>query len=70
MTVSTAMVFVIDDDKSMRKSLKRLLEVAHYETEVFESASEFPSRSPHHGPSCIVVDVQMPGLKGLVFRRL
>ena len=47
MTTSTAMVFVIDDDQSVRKSLKRLLDAAHYETEVFESASEFLSRSAH-----------------------
>jgi len=41
MISSTAMVFVIDDDESVRKSLKRLLDAAHYKTEVFKSASEF-----------------------------
>jgi FixJ family two-component response regulator len=62
------MVFVIDDDKSMRKSLARLLDAAHYKTEVFNSASEFLSRSAHSGPSCIVVDVRMPGLNGIDFQ--
>jgi FixJ family two-component response regulator len=69
MTTSTAMVFVIDDDQSVRKSLKRLLDAAHYETEVFESASKFLSRSAHPGPSCVIVDVQMPGLNGIDFQK-
>src|SRR5215470_17739823 len=65
----TAMVFVIDDDQSVRKSLKRLLDAAHYKTEVFESASEFLSRSAYQGPSCVVVDVKMPGLNGIDFQK-
>lgn len=68
MTSPTAKVFVIDDDKSVRKSLARLLDAAHYKTEVFNSASEFLSRSTHSGPSCIVVDVRMPGLNGIDFQ--
>jgi len=67
-TSPTAIVFVIDDDKSVRKSLARLLDAAHYKTEVFDSASEFLSRSAHSGPSCIVVDVRMPGLNGIDFQ--
>jgi FixJ family two-component response regulator len=62
---STAMVFVIDDDASMRKSLERLLDAAHYKTELFKSASEFLTRSVHPGPSCVIVDVRMPGLNGM-----
>ena len=68
MTTSTAMVFVIDDDTSVRKSLARLLDAAHYKTEVFESASEFLSRSVYPGPSCVIVDVKMPGLNGIAFQ--
>jgi FixJ family two-component response regulator len=68
MTIATAMVFVIDDDESVRKSLKRLLDTARHETEVFKSASEFVSRSAHPGPSCVIVDVQMPGLNGIDFQ--
>ena len=64
----TAMVFVIDDDESVRKSLGRLLDAAHYKTEVFESASEFLSRSAYRGPSCVIVDVKMPGLNGIAFQ--
>jgi FixJ family two-component response regulator len=65
---STAMVFVIDDDQSVRKSLARLLDAANYRTELFNSASEFLSRSAHPGPSCVIVDVQMPGLNGIDFQ--
>ena len=64
----TAMVFVIDDDESVRKSLGRLLDAAHYKTELFESASEFLSRSAYPGPSCVIVDVKMPGLNGIAFQ--
>src|SRR2546430_3501338 len=69
MTTSTAMVFVIDDDPSMRKSLQRLLDAAQYPTELFKSASEFLSRSTHPGPSCVVVDVRMPELNGIDFQK-
>lgn len=64
----TAMVFVIDDDESVRKSLKRLLDASHYKTELFKSASEFLSRSAYLGPSCVIVDVKMPGLNGIDFQ--
>jgi FixJ family two-component response regulator len=66
---STAMVFVIDDDASVRKSLQRLLDAAEYPTEVFKSASEFLARSAHDGPSCLVVDVRMPELNGIDFQK-
>jgi len=68
MTTPTVMVFVIDDDESVRKSLKRLLDAAHYKTEVFKSGSEFLSRSAYEGPSCVIVDVRMPGLDGIAFQ--
>lgn len=63
------MVFVIDDDSSVRKSLKRLLGSADYETEVFASASDFLSRPPHPGSACVIVDVKMPGLNGIEFQK-
>jgi len=66
---STAMVFVIDDDQSMRKSLERLLDAACYKVELFKSASEFLSRSAHAGPSCVIVDVRMPELNGIDFQK-
>ena len=64
-----AIVFVIDDDASVRKSLKRLLGAACYKVELFTSASEFLARSAHDGPSCVVVDVRMPELNGIDFQK-
>jgi FixJ family two-component response regulator len=43
------MVFVIDDDQSVRKSLARMLDTAHYALELFESASKFLARPAHPG---------------------
>ena len=63
------MVFVIDDDASVRKSLMRLLDAASYKVELFTSASEFLSRSAHDGPSCVIVDVRMPELNGIDFQK-
>ena len=69
MIASTGVVFVIDDDQSMRKSLERLLDAACYKVELFKSASEFLSRSAHAGPSCVIVDVRMPELNGIDFQK-
>ena len=69
MTAVSPLVFVIDDDESMRKGVKRLLNSADYETEVFQSASDFLSRPVHPGPSCVIVDVRMPGMDGIGFQK-
>jgi len=59
-------VFVVDDDSSVRKGLKRLLKSTGYGVEAFSSAEEFlASDSSCDGPACLVLDVQMPGLNGL-----
>jgi FixJ family two-component response regulator len=65
MVPPNSMVFAIDDDASVRKGLARLLRSAAYESEIFESASDFLARPPYIGPSCVIVDVQMPGLNGI-----
>src|SRR5947209_5577742 len=65
MIPANGMVFVIDDDDSIRKSLKRLLSSADYPVEIFKSASEFLQRPAHSGAACLIVDVQMPGLNGM-----
>ena len=69
MTAPTPFVFVIDDDESVRRGLKRLLRSANYESEVFKSASDFLARPPHTGPACVIVDVQMPGINGIDFQQ-
>jgi FixJ family two-component response regulator len=65
MTPPNSLVFVIDDDPSVRKGLARLLRSDGYKSEVFESAADFLARPPHNGPSCLIVDVQMPHLTGI-----
>ncbi|MGH7383676.1 MAG: response regulator transcription factor [Candidatus Rokuibacteriota bacterium] len=62
---ATALVFVVDDDESVRKSLARLVKAAGYEAETFGSVRDFLARSPYEGPCCLVLDVRMPGLTGL-----
>jgi RNA polymerase sigma factor (sigma-70 family) len=59
------MVFVVDDDESVRKALKRLITSVGLSVETFATAKEFLSRERYEGPSCLVLDVRMPGLSGL-----
>jgi FixJ family two-component response regulator len=68
MIPSNSLVFAIDDDASVRRGLARLLRSASYKQEVFKSASDFLARPPHSGPSCVIVDVQMPDLSGMDFQ--
>jgi len=66
MSEKQATVFVVDDDSSVRKGLKRLLKSTGYGVEAFSSAEAFlASDSGCDGPACLVLDVQMPGLNGL-----
>ena len=60
-----AMVFVVDDDDSVRKSLTRLLTGAGFAVEPFPSVQAFLERRRYDGPCCLVLDVRMPGLTGL-----
>lgn len=60
-----SLVFVIDDDPSIRKALSRLLRATGYQSELFSSGADFLARTPHPGPSCVIVDVRMPGLNGI-----
>ena len=59
-----AMVYVIDDDESVRKALKRLLRSADLDAETFSSAEEFLSDSREGQNACILIDIRMPGLTG------
>ena len=65
MTESEPMVFVVDDDPSVRTALNRLIRSMGMQVEVFKTANEFLSRQQYEGPSCLVLDIRMPGLSGL-----
>jgi len=61
----TAVVFVIDDDLSVRESLDLLIQTAGWHTETYASAQAFLARGSVPGPSCLVLDVSLPDLTGL-----
>jgi FixJ family two-component response regulator len=60
-----ALVFVVDDDASLRASLQDLLESVGLRVAAYASAQEFLRRPRPEGPSCLVLDVRLPGLSGL-----
>ena len=60
-----ALVCVVDDDESVRRSLSRLFRSARIGVETFSSARLYLDRPIHAGPCCLVLDVQMPELDGL-----
>ena len=62
-------VFVVDDDRSVRTSLATLLAAEDYAVESFASAAEYLARVPHRGPTCVVLDVQLPELDGLALQK-
>jgi FixJ family two-component response regulator len=65
MTHATPMVFVVDDDISVREALELLIESAGWHVETFASASEFLSHAKVVAPSCLILDVDLPDLNGL-----
>lgn len=60
-----AIVFVVDDDPSVRRSLKRLIRSAGFTVESFASAQAFLERPRPDIPGCLVLDIHMPGVSGL-----
>ena len=61
-------VFVIDDDADIRASIKGQLESAGLRSECFETAEQFLQRKPSDSPSCLILDVNLPGISGLDFQ--
>ena len=61
-------VFVVDDDASIREAVKSLLRSVDLEVETFGSAAEFLRTTLPDAPSCLVLDVRLPGLSGLDFQ--
>jgi FixJ family two-component response regulator len=65
-----SIVFVVDDDVSVRESLELLIKSAGWQPETFESAQEFLSHPRPAVPCCLVLDVTLPGLSGLELQKL
>jgi FixJ family two-component response regulator len=69
MTHTASIVFVVDDDVSVRESLELLIGCEGWQTETFASASDFLAAPRPAVPSCLVLDVSMPGLNGLELQK-
>ena len=63
-----AIVFVVDDDPSMRRSLETLLRSVGLDVRLFSSAQEFMQAKRPDAPGCLVLDVRLPGMSGLAFQ--
>jgi FixJ family two-component response regulator len=63
-------VFVVDDDISVRESLESLIRCVGWQPETFASAQQFLARARVPVPSCLVLDVSLPGLNGLDLQKL
>src|SRR5262244_430175 len=69
MAEAKAIVFVVDDDLSVREALGSLIRSAGLKVETFASAQEFLARPRADVPSCLVLDVRLPGLSGLELQK-
>ena len=69
MKTGDPIVFVVDDDSSMREALTDLITSVGLLVEAFKSAREFLEHMRHDAPACLVLDVRLPGLSGLDLHR-
>ncbi len=69
MSTATPIVFIVDDDVSVRESLELLVRCEGWQPETFESAQAFLDRPRSLVPSCLVLDVSLPGLNGLELQK-
>lgn len=65
MSSSDAIIFVVDDDTSVRTALKRLIRSLGFTVETFDSAQAFLKREVYDGPACLILDIRMPGTSGI-----
>jgi FixJ family two-component response regulator len=65
MSSAAPVVFIIDDDVGVRAAMQRLLKSVGLKSEAFAAAQDFLQRVPHPGPSCLILDVRLPGISGL-----
>jgi FixJ family two-component response regulator len=69
MSEPNSIVFVVDDDASLRDALKSLIRSVGLQVELFGSTQEFLQRKGPNVPSCLVLDIRLPGTSGLDFQR-
>jgi RNA polymerase sigma factor (sigma-70 family) len=69
MTELPSIVFVVDDDASVRNALKSLIRSVGLQVELFSSAQEFLQSKRPNAPSCLILDIRLPGISGLDFQR-
>jgi FixJ family two-component response regulator len=69
MNADRGVVFVVDDDPSMRRSLESLLRSVGNDVRLFASAQEFMQAPRPDAPGCLVLDVRLPGMSGLTFQQ-
>ena len=65
MRKNAPIIYIVDDDASVRKSLTRLMKSVGLKTQAFSSASDYLSFCPPDKPCCLILDVRMPGMSGL-----
>ncbi len=65
-----SIVFVVDDDESVRASLKLLIESIGYEVVTFKCAEDFLDSTPKEGPSCLILDIRLPGMSGFQLQEI
>jgi FixJ family two-component response regulator len=69
MSEERAVVFVVDDDPSMQRSLDSLIRSVGLDVRIFSSAHEFTRAGRPDAPGCLVLDVRLPGMSGLAFQQ-
>ena len=69
MSNAQPLVFIVDDDPSMRVSIESLLRSVGHPVASFESTQEFLENAPQDAPGCLVLDIRLPGRSGLEFQR-
>jgi FixJ family two-component response regulator len=69
MSNPASVVFVVDDDPSVRRAIQRLVESVGLQVQLFGSAPEFLGSKRPDAPSCLVLDIRLPGISGLDFQR-
>jgi FixJ family two-component response regulator len=65
-----SLIFIVDDDASVREAVSNLLESVGFRTQVFPSTEQFQSAARPEVPSCLLLDVRLPGVSGLEFQQM